>query len=478
MTRRDTNQNPLPLNTPGADQLEPFFAFLDRRRNALLALAAGLFITIALLDWLVFQDISVGALYVFPILLVAAFLRPGQILPLAAACSVLRELFSPIHWHPGYGARLVSWWCAFSAIGIFVGVLARNRQVILQRSLEVQQQSELLKQAEHQIRILIDTSPLAILTLDEDGAVQLSNDSAQRLFETPMAGQDIREYLPVLARPLALHKPIPLRTKLECRGRRHSGEAFWAHIWFSTYDTREGRRLAAVVWDGSESLRDRERAALSSTMDTSRIVIGSLSHEVGNLCRSAHTSWHNLAAAPHLTESRDYQALGTLLTALDKISRVGVRLASQHVVATADLYSVLDEALIVIGPAFEEAHIELGWKMPEDLPFVLADHHGLLQVFLNLANNARRAMRQSETKRFAIEAGRQGDMVTIRFQDTGPGVREPDTLFTPFQPGAEATGLGLYVSRQILRSCGGDLRHEPTANGACLVVQLLEAHAG
>ena len=130
MTRRDTNQDRLPLSSPGADQLEPFFAFLDRRRNALLALAAGLFITIALLDWLVFQDISVGALYVFPILLVAAFLRPVQILPLAAACSVLRELFSPLHWHPGYGARLVSWWCAFSAIGIFVGVLARNRQVV------------------------------------------------------------------------------------------------------------------------------------------------------------------------------------------------------------------------------------------------------------------------------------------------------------------------------------------------------------
>lgn len=463
------------LGMASALRLEQFFGLLETRRRSALAVAGVLMAAIALIDWVAFTNMALGVLYVFPILLVASILRPLQIIALAGTCSVLREVFNPIGWSTGYGGRLVAWWCAFSAMGIFIGVLARNRKLILQRSGELQRQSALLEQAERQIRILIETSPLAILTLDEDGAVQLFNESAQRLFETPMAGENIREYLPVLARPLGLQMPIPLRTKLECRGRRRNGEAFLAHIWFSTYDTSEGRRLAAVVWDGSESLRDRERAALSSTMDTSRIVIGSLSHEVGNLCRSAHSSWQNLTGIQQVAESRDYQAVGTLLTALDKISRVGVRLASQHVVATADLYSVLDEGLIVIGPAFEEANIEIAWKLPGNLPLVQADHHGLLQVFLNLANNSRRAMREAEHKRFSVTATREREMVQIRFQDTGHGVCQPETLFTPFQPGAESAGLGLYVSRQILRSSGGDLRYEPVAAGACFVVELLEA---
>jgi len=57
--------------------------------------------------------------------------------------------------------------------------------------------------------------------------------------------------------------------------------------------------------------------------------------------------------------------------------------------------------------------------------------------------------------------------VVVRLYDTGPGVAHPDDLFKAFQAGAHASGLGLYISRAILRSHGGNLRYEPQPEGSC-----------
>jgi C4-dicarboxylate-specific signal transduction histidine kinase len=65
--------------------------------------------------------------------------------------------------------------------------------------------------------------------------------------------------------------------------------------------------------------------------------------------------------------------------------------------------------------------------------------------------------------------------VAVRFEDTGPGVADPEKLFQPFQPGAEGTGLGSYVTRAILRSYGGELRFEESDRGSCFVVELQAA---
>ena len=65
----------------------------------------------------------------------------------------------------------------------------------------------------------------------------------------------------------------------------------------------------------------------------------------------------------------------------------------------------------------------------------------------------------------------------MRFEDTGPGVSRPDTLFQPFPRGGEATGLGLFVSRTIARSFAGDVQHEARQDGGSFVVRLSAARA-
>ena len=59
--------------------------------------------------------------------------------------------------------------------------------------------------------------------------------------------------------------------------------------------------------------------------------------------------------------------------------------------------------------------------------------------------------------------------------DNGGGVANPEHLFHPFQAGAEATGLGLYLSQAFLRSFGGELRYRPVQDGASFTVYLTPA---
>ena len=111
--------------------------------------------------------------------------------------------------------------------------------------------------------------------------------------------------------------------------------------------------------------------------------------------------------------------------------------------------------------------------MPEDLPRVWADRHNLLQVLLNLTKNSLRAMEDRDVKEFRVSACVEGERVVVRVRDTGRGISNPERLFQPFQEAAEATGLGLYLSRALVRTFKGDLRYEPGPPGCCFALDLM-----
>jgi len=265
---------------------------------------------------------------------------------------------------------------------------------------------------------------------------------------------------------------------VECSAKRRTGEVFLAHVWLSTYRTSNGPGLAAVIWDASESLRDREGAGVDSMLATSRILVGAISHEIRNLASAAASSYASLGALPGAAESKQYEALGSLIHALERIASSGLQLASQREMAVADLGTLLDETRIVIEPLLRDSDINVVWELSDNLPLVQADHHSLLQVFVNLARNIKCVLEKCSRREVRITAGLERDLVLVRFYDSGPGVPHPENLFKPFQPGAHSAGLGLYVSHAILRSYGGGLRYEPQTSGSCFVVELWPEESG
>jgi two-component system NtrC family sensor kinase len=84
----------------------------------------------------------------------------------------------------------------------------------------------------------------------------------------------------------------------------------------------------------------------------------------------------------------------------------------------------------------------------------------LNQVLLNVVDNAIRAGAHRIVA--TVDDGEDG-RVRVRIEDDGPGVPHAlaDKIFDPFfttRPVGEGTGLGLYLSQQVARRSGGDLR--------------------
>jgi PAS domain S-box-containing protein len=370
---------------------------------------------------------------------------------------------------------------AFAMTGFFVTELNQRRRMLVAHLSEREEQMRLRREAEMQVRVLIETSPLAILTIDSSGCVKLANESACQLlgFESGgLPGQQVQSYLPTLYRLLKTNRSSSLRTNVECKGVRRSGEVFLAHVWLSTYSIGSGPGLAAVVWDSSENLRDREGAGFQSMMETSRVLVGAISHEIRNLAAAAAAAHAGLARYQEMASDEQYQVMGTLIRGLEQIASSGLHAAAGREVGTADLGMVLDEARIVIEPTLREAGISVVWEISDNLPLVQVDHHSLLRVILNLARNSRQALEKEPVKEVTISTAAESDLVLVRFRDSGPGVAHPEELFRPFQAGAHAFGLGLYVSRAILRSQGGGLRYEPQPTGSCFTVELWPVENG
>jgi signal transduction histidine kinase len=451
--------------------------FFQGRPGVMLARAVALIALIAVVDWRVETNVSLGFLYLFPMLMVGVSLNRWQIGVAAALCTFLVEAFDPfpfVIWESIPREILV--FAAFFGAGLFVYESNKNRALTQKHVADLENEMELRRDAEEQLRVLVESSPAAIFTLDAQGVVLLANESAHHLLDVEpgkLPGSRIGNYLPALASVPPFSSGTQLfRTEMECPGRRYTGEVFLANIWFSTYRTRSGPRLAAVVVDVSEDLRNREESSLQQFMAGSRIVVATVCHEIRNLCGAIGVVNANLGRNAALAGSEDYRALATLVSGLERIASLELRQTATEAADGIDLLALLDELHIVVEPPLRDSGIELRWSLPASLPLVWADRHTLLQVFLNLTKNSARAMESSEVKVLTIAASVESGRVHVRVEDTGTGVAAPERLFQPFQPGAESTGLGLYVSRALVRGFRGDLMHVPRAAGCCFTISL------
>lgn len=454
------------------------FQFLRGNPRAMLLRAGLLIAAIALIDWRVEVNIPLGFLYLFPMLMIGSAFNRWQIALAAGLCTFLAETFDSYEWIARTGIpRDILIFSAFFGMGLFVYETVRNRQIALQHLEEIESEIAARREAEEQLKVLVESSPAAIFTADSDGRMLLANDAAHRLFGLgtgALIGASVRDFLPALVN---VPKSQSFRTVMQCRGRRADGEVFLADVWFSTYRTTKGSRLAAMVVDTSEDLRSREESSLHQLLSGSRILVGAVSHEIRNVCGAIALVHENLGRGGVLARNKDFETLGTLILALEKIAAMDLRQTANQAAGT-DLQSLLDELRIIVEPSLRESGIEVHWDVEPGLPHVWADRHSLMQVFLNLAKNSERALLKHTRRELWISAAAHSSRILVHFRDTGGGVTHPDRLFRPFQQGAQATGLGLYLSRAFMRSFRGDVHYEPAPNGSLFTVDLSPALSG
>jgi two-component system, LuxR family, sensor kinase FixL len=456
-----------------------FSMFMWGKRGTSRLIAALMIGLIAVIDSHTTAELPLGFLYLTPMLVVGASLTRWEIAAAAGICAWLAEAYDAFPWGPNTGLpRDLLYFAAFFSMGLFMHEVTRSRKLSALHVREIEAEMTARRDAEEQLKVLVDSSPAAILTTSSSGCVLLANDAADRLFGLEpgkLPGRPIREFLPSLINVPAMDSGRQaFRTAMQCRGRKADGEVFQADVWFSTYRTSAGPRLAAMVLDTSEDLRIHEEASFHQMLASSRIMMAAVSHEIRNVCGAIALVHENLLRSGKLTENKDFETLGNLILALERIAAMDLRQSASQA-ARVEVPSLLDELRIVIESSLRDQGITSRWDVEDDLPTVWADRQSLMQVFLNLTKNSERAMESQERKELDVVARSEGLGVAIRFRDTGGGVAHPERLFHPFQPEAQATGLGLYLSRAFMRSFKGDLHYEPETGGSTFVVELSAA---
>jgi PAS domain S-box-containing protein len=357
----------------------------------------------------------------------------------------------------------------------------------------VTERADVLKRVamrEAEQRALLATAPDAVLAIDPAGHVRTVNPAGVRLFGAAISLND-RKRLTDLLPALRLSESEG-RATLE--GRRSDGQVFPAEIAWARLDPPANEGFLVTVRDATDrrraeaQLRERD-TALSRAMRfaVAGELASALAHEL-NQPITALVSY--LRASQILAEpvaSRDERLPATL----GKAAQEAIR-ASEVLRRLRDFYSggtLKHEPLHVgtvcgaVALAFQErlrrTNTSLVQRIEPSIPTVHADGIQLEIVLHNLLSNAIDAVGQVEKpwRRIELQAQRLGGNIVIRLEDSGPGISAEiaQKLFEPFTTSkSDGMGLGLAISRSLLRARGGELSFEPgrKLGGACFIVRL------
>jgi PAS domain S-box-containing protein len=131
-----------------------------------------------------------------------------------------------------------------------------------------------------------------------------------------------------------------------------------------------------------------------------------------------------------------------------------------------ELENILTQAVERISGPFDQTHIVV--ELEGDLPEVRADPARVEEVIVNLLENA---LRYSPSDQGIVMGARVAEpMLEISVTDHGPGVPEEKQglIFEKYSKAdhkSEGSGLGLYISRQIVEAHGGRIRVESPPKG-------------
>jgi signal transduction histidine kinase len=132
-------------------------------------------------------------------------------------------------------------------------------------------------------------------------------------------------------------------------------------------------------------------------------------------------------------------------------------------IENTDVNRVVGDVLELLEGRFKDVGVRLERRLDESLPRVPADPEGLHRALLNVLGNAIDAVEERKHPHVTVSTSLEadGEWARIVVVDNGVGIpaQKLADIFKPFvsSKGSKGTGLGLVVSRKILKEHGGDI---------------------
>ncbi|HSB21241.1 MAG TPA: ATP-binding protein [Anaeromyxobacteraceae bacterium] len=332
-----------------------------------------------------------------------------------------------------------------------------------------------LLQAQQAAQAAIDSLPDPVLMLSPSGRVLNLNRAAGALLRLPPGegpGTTIEGLDPALREKLAAVSSHVL-----------SGKGPWVPRGFEEAVRSDGPDGPRHLLPRATALRSDEGAVVGATVvlqDVTRLMrfdelkndlVATVAHEFRTPLTSLHMAVHLCAegAAGPLTERQadlmaaarqDCERLQAIVDDILDLSRIQagrVELQLQPI----DARAVLAQAAAALRPQAQLARVDLRVEAPDDPLPLVADAERVQLVVANLLGNALR--HTPEGGRIGARVARHGQGARFEVQDSGEGIprQYQERIFERFfqVPGARrgGVGLGLYLSREIVRAHGGDM---------------------
>jgi signal transduction histidine kinase len=204
---------------------------------------------------------------------------------------------------------------------------------------------------------------------------------------------------------------------------------------------------SAFLSSMSHELRTPLNAIINFVEMVARGMIGPVSQEqVELLDQALHSSKHLLNLINDVLDISKIQAGQLTLFIEDQVS----------------VQVEMEAALNILGGLLQEKNLHLIRDIDPHLPMISCDRRRLRQVLLNLISNA---IKFTNAGTVTVSVKDQGHEVMFAVIDTGPGIPQDkvDMIFEPFlqaengEREVQGTGLGLPISRSLVRAHGGEL---------------------
>lgn len=252
--------------------------------------------------------------------------------------------------------------------------------------------------------------------------------------------------------------------------------------------------IGIIVSDTDRRLRQQyaelqqthQQLAQSAKLASIGELAGGMAHEINTPITSILSLASHLAEdrSPASLKPRQRKSLEVIAQQAERVSKIVRNLLTfarqSHLeLSRTEVEEILDTAISLVQYRLRDNGIRFRRETAANLPLILGDTSRLIEVFVNLLNNAIDAMPNGGTiiVRASLTPGPDG-AIRIEVADTGSGIpaehvsRVFDPFFTTKEPG-RGTGLGLSISHGIVKDHGGQIWAESQPGlGTTLVVTL------